>query len=80
MGKIANYLSRKEVAIINLIGDLKINDEVAIEGSPKTVLRQKVTSIKIKDNEVDSAKAGCRIGIKVDAPVKRNDVVYRIIK
>jgi putative protease len=79
VGIITNYLSRIGVAIVELTDDLNLNDEVAIEGS-KTSFMQKVTSIEINHKKVNSAKTGSLIGMKVDKTVRRNDVVYKIIR
>jgi AbiV family abortive infection protein len=79
VGNVANYLSRLGVAIMDLNDDVSINDEIIIE-SLKTSLRQKVTSIEINNKKVSSAGANSRIGMKVDKPVRKNDLVYKIIK
>lgn len=79
IGKIANYLSRIGVAIVDLTDNLNLDDEVSIEGK-KTSFIQKVTSIEINHKKVKLAEAGSMIGMKVVKPVRRNDLVCKIMK
>jgi AbiV family abortive infection protein len=79
VGRVTNYLSRIGVAIIDVTDDININDEVVIKG-PKTALVQKITSIEINHKKVNSAKANFQVGVKVDEPVRKKDLVYKTIK
>lgn len=78
VGKVAHYYTKIGVAVINLTNDLKIGDEILIRGKT-TELRQKVESMQIEHKNVEIAKAGQSIGLKVNEKVKEGDIVYKIL-
>ncbi len=79
IGKVSHYYTKIGVAVIELIDELSVGDEISIEGAT-TNFRQKVESIQIQHKNVEKAKAGDSIGLKVIDRVRENDSVYKIIK
>lgn len=87
IGKVISYFPEKKAAKILLSHDqIKLNEEIFIIGThTDTYLRQKVSSIQIKQKrnltETPFASKGKKIavGILVDAPVKKNDKVYKFM-
>ncbi|MEW5921877.1 MAG: EF-Tu/IF-2/RF-3 family GTPase [Bacillota bacterium] len=77
VGKINNYFGKVSVAVVELSGTLKVGDRIKIKGSG-TDLEQQVTSMQIDHNNIQEAKAGQLIGMKVDGKVKAGDTVYRL--
>ncbi|TRO56243.1 translation elongation factor-like protein [Candidatus Bathyarchaeota archaeon] len=77
IGKVTNYYSKINVAVIELSGPLKQGDEIAIKGAT-TEFTQTVESMQIERKNIESAQAGQAIGLKVKERVRIGDTVYRI--
>ncbi len=77
VGKVSNFFSKVSVAVVKLDGTLKVGDRIKIVG-PGTALEQVVASMQIDHNNINEAKAGQLIGLKVDGKVKAGDMVYRL--
>ena len=77
IGKVTNYYSKINVAVVELSAPLKKGDEIAIEGTT-TEFTQTVESMQIDRQDIDSAKAGQDIGLKVKDRVRIGDTVYLI--
>ncbi len=75
IGKIINFFSRINVAVVDLTGDLAIGSQITIEGST-TSFEQQVTSMQIEQQSIESAQAGQLVAIKVDSRVRNGDNVY----
>ena len=74
VGKVLHYFSHLNVAAIGLTGELKVGDTIHVAGHT-TDFNQKVASMQIEKDNVDSAKKGDSIGIKVDEHVRENDKI-----
>ncbi len=86
VGKVITYYRNVKVAKISLHqGQLRIGDEIIIEGSKMgTYLKQKVKSIQIKTKAVTQTPklqpgTSILISVEVDSPVKRNDYIYQYL-
>lgn len=77
VGKVRHYFSNISVAVIDLTANLKVGDEISIEGS-STNVTQKVDSMQIEHKNVDEAKKGQSIGMKVADRVREGDVVFKM--
>jgi len=87
IGKVLSYYPEKSAAKILLTkGKLKLNDEIFVIGThTDTFLRQKITSIQIKQKKnltetpnVSGKQNRLSVGIKINKPVKKNDRVYKL--
>ena len=78
VGKVMHYYPKIGVAVVSLNNELKIGDEILIRGK-STELRQKVESMQIEHKNVEIAKAGQSIGLKVNERVREGDIVYKIL-
>ena len=87
IGKVLSYFPDKKAAKILLTnGKLKLGDEIFIIGThTETFLRQKITSIQIKQKKnltetslVTNKHNRISVGILVDKPVKKNDKIFKI--
>ncbi|MFA5459760.1 MAG: translation elongation factor-like protein [Candidatus Paceibacterota bacterium] len=78
IGKITHYFSKIQVAIIELTGEIKIGDKIHIKGH-HTDFEQDITSMQIDRVDVEKAKKGDAIGLKVDEKVREGDEVYLIL-
>ena len=77
VGKVEHYFSKINVAAINLTDELKVGDSISIEGTT-TNFQQKVSSMQIEHNNVETAKPGDSIGLKVEDRVREGDKVYKL--
>lgn len=82
VGKITHYYDKIGVAVINVLAAIKVGDTIRIkapENSPReTDFTQTVSSIQIEHQNVQAAKKGDDIGMKVDQAVKDGDEVYKV--
>ncbi|MBU1204122.1 MAG: translation elongation factor-like protein [Nanoarchaeota archaeon] len=77
IGEVFSFFSKISVAAIKLTSTLKKGDNILIKGYT-TNINQKVESIQIDRKNVEQAKAGSEIGIKVKDRVRPGDKVYII--
>jgi putative protease len=77
VGKITHYFTKIGVAVIDLEAPLKVGDTISIEGATSN-FKQKVTSMQVEHKEVESAKKGDSIGMKVKDRVRGGDNVYKV--
>jgi putative protease len=76
IGEITHYFSNLEVGIIKLKSPLVVGDKIKIKGAT-TDFEQTVDSIQIEHEQVEKAKKGDLIGIKVGDKVREGDLVYK---
>ncbi|MCD6539136.1 MAG: hypothetical protein J7K37_00295 [Candidatus Omnitrophica bacterium] len=79
IGKITHYFGKISVGIIELADSLKVGDNIHIKGV-HTDFTQKVESMQIEHQNVEEAKAGDFVGIKVIEKIHPKDRVYKIIE
>jgi putative protease len=77
IGKVNDFFARPVVAGIELTANVKVGDNIHIKGHT-TDLELAVTSMQINNVNVDQAKAGDNVGIKVSERVRRGDIVYKV--
>ena len=77
IGSVSDFFARPVVAGIELIGTLKLGDKIHIKGHT-TDMELTVDSMQINNVDVQQAKAGDAIGIKVSERVRRGDIVYKV--
>lgn len=77
VGTVEDFFAHPVVAGIKLTAPLKVGDKIRIKGHT-TDLEMEVGSMQIDNANVNEAKAGDSIGVKVDDRVRAGDTVYRI--
>lgn len=77
LGVVSDFFAHPVVAGIELRGELRVGDLLAIRGHT-TDLEFRLESMQIDRNDVDVARAGDSVGIKVPERVRRGDHVYKI--
>lgn len=77
IGQVTHYYSKIGVAIIQLDKPLKVGDRIAIVGAT-TDLEQEVKSMQVEHQNIDEAKAGDLVGLKVKDKVRQGDTVYAL--
>ena len=76
IGKITHYYSGIGVAIIELEDKLNVGDTIHIKGA-STDFEQPIDSMQIEHKNIDKAKKGDAIGVKVSEKVREGDLVYK---
>ena len=77
IGKVSDFFARPVVAGIELTGTLKVGDTIHIKGHT-TDLETTIDSMQINNVNVQEAKAGDAVGIKVPDRVRRGDTIYKV--
>ncbi len=78
IGRITHYFSKINVGVLELSkGKLQIGDTIHFKGHT-TDFFQKVESMQIEHKPVDVAESGEPIGLKVESPVRENDLVFKV--
>lgn len=77
IGKVSDFFARPVVAGIQLTGTLKVGDTIHIKGHT-TDMELTIDSMQINNVNVQEAKAGDAVGIKVADRVRRGDTVYKV--
>ena len=77
VGHITHYYNRINVAVLSLNDVLKINDCVRFLGHT-TDFTQRIWSMEIEHQKIQTAGPGFAVAIKVAGPVRKGDQVYLI--
>ena len=77
VGKVSDFFARPVVAGIELIATVNVGDKIHIKGHT-TDIELTIESMQINNVNVQQAKAGDSIGIKIDERVRRGDAVYKV--
>ena len=77
VGKVSDFFAHPVVAGIDMTGSVKVGDKIHIKGHT-TDIEMDVTSMQINNQNVNGAKKGDSVGIKVPERVRRGDTVYKV--
>jgi selenocysteine-specific translation elongation factor len=77
IGKVSDFFAHPVVAAIELTAPLKVGDKIHFKGHT-TDLEVVVESMQIENQNVEEAKAGDSVGVKVSDRVRKTDTVYKI--
>lgn len=78
IGKVTHYYDKIGVAVVELDGGLSKGDKIKFVRGGEDMFEQEVKSMQIEHDEIDSAKKGDVVGLKVDQEVKEDAEVYKI--
>lgn len=78
IGVISHYFGKAQVAVLKLEKDLSLNDLLHIKGDI-TDFEQPLESMQVHHKQVDTAKKGAPVGIKLIEKAREGDIVFRII-
>jgi len=77
VGEVTHYWGKIAVAGIRLTGTLNQGDTIRIKGAT-TDFEQTVGSMQIEHQNMETAKKGQEVGLKVKDKVRRGDTVYKV--
>ncbi len=78
VGEVSHFFTRISVAAVEVTAPMRLGDPIAIKGMT-TNFEQTVGSMQIEGEDIEEAKAGDSIGLKVVDRVRKGDIVYRLI-
>lgn len=78
VGKVTHYFSNIGVAVIDLSAPLSQGDEIRIIGGANTDFNQKADSMQVDHKDVEKAKKGDSVGLKVSEKVREGYQVYKV--
>ncbi len=79
VGEVTHYFTKISVAVVDVTAPIKIGDRIAVKGMT-TNFEQTVDSMQIEGKNIEKAKKGDDIGMKVADRVRKGDVVYRLVE
>ena len=79
IGQVTHFFSKISVAIIQLEEPLKAGERIAAVGSI-TDLEQVVKSMQVEHENIEEAKTGDLVGLKVKDKVREGDAVYKLFQ
>ena len=77
VGEVTHYWGKIAVAGIKLTGALSQGDTIRIKGAT-TDFEQTVGSMQIEHQDMEAAKKGQEVGLKVKDKVRWGDTVYKV--
>jgi translation initiation factor IF-2 len=77
IGKVMDFFARPVVAGIDVTGTLRVGEKIHIKGHT-TDIEMVVASMQIDNKDVEIARTGESVGIKVPDRVRPGDTVYRV--
>ncbi len=77
IGKVMDFFARPVVAGIDMTGTLSVGDTIHIKGHT-TDIEMVVASMQIDNEDVETAKSGDSVGVKVPDRVRPGDTVYKV--
>lgn len=78
IGKITHFFSKINVGVLELTkGEINTGDTIHIKGATSDFY-QKVESMQVEHEPVEKAEKGMEVGLKVENPVRENDIVYKV--
>ncbi len=78
VGKVTHYYNRIGVAVLQLVGELKVGDMIRILGHI-TEIDQPVGSMEIEHHKIQSAGPGMEVALMVAEPVRKGDIVFKCV-
>ena len=77
VGKVTHYYGKIGVAIIEVSSPLKVGEHIQIKRDDEVIVDQEVESMQIEKEQIQEAKKGDVIGLKVDSPVREGMEVFK---
>ena len=78
VGKVIHYYSKKGVAVLRIVGSLRLGEKIRIVGGRNTNFTQIVASMEIEHQKIEIAHAGEEIGLKVEEIAREGYEVYKL--
>lgn len=76
VGEITHFFPHVSAAVLKVKSPLKIGDRIKVVAPGGTEFEQEISSMQIDRSEIEEAKVGDEIGLKVDQKVHEGCKVY----
>lgn len=78
IGHVSHYYDRIGVAVVKLTdGSLKVGDTIHVTG--KSDFQQQVSSMQVEHQNVEEARKGSEVAIKLDQAVRDRDHIHKVV-
>lgn len=77
VGKVTHYFDRISVAVLDLSEEIKVGETIHIHGKT-TDITQRIGSMEIEHQKIQSAGPGAEVALKVIEPVHEGDIIYKV--
>jgi len=78
VGKVSHYYDKIGVAIIELSSDLGVGDKIKFVRGGEDLFEQDIKSMQVEHEEIEKAKKGDIIGLKVENELKEGAEVFKL--
>ncbi|MFA5098963.1 MAG: translation elongation factor-like protein [Candidatus Paceibacterota bacterium] len=75
IGEVTHYYDKIGVAVVKFSKAVKVGDEIQFKGN-QTDFGQAISSMQFDHKNIESAKKGDEVGMKVDDHVRQGDKVF----
>ena len=79
VGKIVHFYPKISVVVVELEDTLRVGDKISVERESGS-FEQVVDSMQIEHKNIEEAKAGDAIGMKVTEPTREGAKVFKIVE
>ena len=79
IGHVIHYFNNINVAVLYLNEELTVGDTIHILGHTTDYV-QKVASMEVAHKKIQVSKPKEEVAMKVDEPVRGNDVIYKVVE
>lgn len=79
VGFVTHYYTHLGVAAVVMEGELSVGDTIHVKGHTSD-FTQKVESIQLEHNNIDRARKGDDVGIKVKEHAREHDIVHKVLE
>jgi putative protease len=77
VGTVTHYFDKIGVAVVELTDNLAVGEKIRIQGNGGD-FTQEVDSMQIEHEQIQNAKKGDTVGMKVNQEVQQGDEVYKV--
>ena len=77
IGEVVHYFDKIKVAVIKLTAPLKVGETIRISGGASTDFTQVVDSMQVEHENINKAKKGNEVGLKVKEKVRDSYKVFK---
>jgi len=78
IGDVSHFYKKISVCVMNLTDELNVGDTIQFQRGGETVFDQKVDSMQIEHETIESAGKGQEVAIKTNNSVKAGSIVYKV--
>jgi len=75
VGVVRHFYQKIGVAVLDLESDLRVGQRISVEG-PETDVQETVVSMQVDKEQVEEARAGSQVAVKMEGKVREEDHVY----